>query len=503
LSKPFHVDEFYSWIYAERCSFQEILTLKDKGIGHPPFFHLIQKTVQWILPEYRPYQVRLANYFIGLGFLILLIGFLEKKNSVPIFYYGIASSACILNVFVFSRMWGLVCLFSMLLIWAGENFLKDGNKCYLAMFLSMCILGFLADYNFILLIPYMVIVCISKSHTIKYLGGNALVGLLLIFLSGILIVSALRMNNSLIGFYILNSIPKLFFEAGFMIFNFWYVETYLMAVLVLCLIYYLNSKEKQEEGSNWRNWSLKAGVAISILIISEMLIRYAHVRTRYLALVIIGVVCYLLFDLIRKMKKVAGEDEERYINSIIFGILILLAANPFMWTDLIMAKFIIILLPLCLILIYRSLQRKYMKWLCVLFITSGILYSSSNALSDWTSAPAIRNKENVVYHSMLTYADQYLRIDKMLGTDSYIIDMNDFDKYCRICRSGKSNIEYDNYNKLNIVGSDFYEAEGAVARDFCLRNKSDIGLTKLDKIQKNYFTAIPHINMMVYEFVRK
>ena len=28
-NKPFHVDEFYSWVYAERCTFKEIILLTD------------------------------------------------------------------------------------------------------------------------------------------------------------------------------------------------------------------------------------------------------------------------------------------------------------------------------------------------------------------------------------------------------------------------------------------------------------------------------------------
>jgi len=29
-NKPFYADEFYSWVYAERCTFKEIILLKER-----------------------------------------------------------------------------------------------------------------------------------------------------------------------------------------------------------------------------------------------------------------------------------------------------------------------------------------------------------------------------------------------------------------------------------------------------------------------------------------
>ena len=165
--KPFNVDEFFSWVYAERCSFWEIITLRDTGIGHPPLFHLLQKTVQVCFSVYHPLQVRLVNYVVGSVFIILLSRILKREQAVPGFFLAVASSACVLNVFVFSRMWGLVCLASLLLVWSGEKYVKARTRKNAIVFGIVAIFGFVSDYGFVLLIPYMIIVIFSNSQYLE------------------------------------------------------------------------------------------------------------------------------------------------------------------------------------------------------------------------------------------------------------------------------------------------------------------------------------------------
>ena len=83
-NKPYHVDEFYSWVYAERCTFKDIFLLKEFGIGHPPLFHLVQKSVQSLFPTYHPAQVRLANYLFGSVFVMLLVSMLSHYRNIPV-----------------------------------------------------------------------------------------------------------------------------------------------------------------------------------------------------------------------------------------------------------------------------------------------------------------------------------------------------------------------------------------------------------------------------------
>ena len=74
------MDEFYSWVYAQKCTYAEILTLKDTGIGHPPLYHLIQKFVSDLLPGYHFVHVRIANFIFGILFLWVIFQIIGKKR---------------------------------------------------------------------------------------------------------------------------------------------------------------------------------------------------------------------------------------------------------------------------------------------------------------------------------------------------------------------------------------------------------------------------------------
>jgi len=502
LSKPFHVDELFSWVYAERCSIQEILTLKDSGIGHPPFYHLIQKTIQIIFTEYHPYHIRIANYFIGLGFLIILIRFLQKYRSVPIFYCGLASSACILNIFVFSRMWGLVCLFSILFISIGESYLeKNSNK--LPLFLIIGILGITADYNFILLIPYMATVYLAKKRI--SISKNQLAGLVIIFMIAMFAISAIKYNLNYAVYYSISSIPRMAFQTGNMIFKFLYVEPFLIAILCVCLIYLFNWIRDRNDKERCSGQLTIAVLLTTILIIVHILIRYNDVEVRYLSLIIIGSCVFLAYRIF--MMDSEGDtlenENRRFAISIIFGILLLLSINPVMWTDVREGRFVAILLPLIIVIIYRSHRIYIINILSVIFLLSGILYSHSYAVGTFQPAPGNMGKNNFIYQNIITYSDQYLRYDKQKGREGYLIEMAPFDYSCRVCRLGKSNIEYENYQSVIIVGLDNFIAEGTLKRDFMLKDKKNIEMAEIDRIQNQYFTPILYQKMAIYEYSRK
>ena len=181
--KPFHVDEFFSWVYAERCTFSEIIQLKEFGIGHPPLYHLIQKIVQTFMPSYHFLYVRLANYLFGSLFIILFVKIFLRYKNIPLFCYGVAFSATTLDLFIFSRMWGLVCLFSLLLLWVGEIYYHKPNRKALIFLLTFAVFGFLSDYNFILLFSYVAIVLFSRKPYFKRLLIFFLVFLVLSWLT--------------------------------------------------------------------------------------------------------------------------------------------------------------------------------------------------------------------------------------------------------------------------------------------------------------------------------
>ena len=171
--KPVHVDEFYSWVYAERCSFAGILSLADHGIGHPPLYHVLQKMAAILLPHSFPISLRIVNYIAGSIFIILFVRLLLLQRHLPVFCYGAACSAIILNAFLFSRMYGLVLLFSLLFYWFGEKYYERANLKNAALLLSVFTLGMYADYNFFtcsiisfetisFVVFFLIIICFSK-----------------------------------------------------------------------------------------------------------------------------------------------------------------------------------------------------------------------------------------------------------------------------------------------------------------------------------------------------
>jgi len=118
-------------------------------------------------------------------------------------------------------------------------------------------------------------------------------------------------------------------------------------------------------------------------------------------------------------------------------------------------------------------------------------------------APGNMGKNNFIYQNIITYSDQYLRYDKQKGREGYLIEMAPFDYSCRVCRLGKSNIEYENYQSVIIVGLDNFIAEGTLKRDFMLKDKKNIEMAEIDRIQNQYFTPILYQKMAIYEYSRK
>jgi len=124
-----------------------------------------------------------------------------------------------------------------------------------------------------------------------------------------------------------------------------------------------------------------------------------------------------------------------------------------------------------------------------------------------TPSPALKNQENVVYQNIFTYSDQYLKYDKRNGKDSYMLDLSDFQKHCRICAVGNSDIQFDKYISITISGRNDFKAKGSLAKDFEAKGTRDIGVTWLDGLQGRYFTYIPSSNQLnktiLYHYTRK
>ena len=252
-SKSFHVDEFLSWVYAERCTFTEILSLKDFGIGHPPLYHLLQKIVIEILPGYQTFYVRLVNFCVGLIFVGISANMIVRHGGPSTFAIAIGGCGGVLNAFVFARMYGLLCLWSILLIIFGERYARTGGFRQLLILFALCIFGFLSDYNFILLMPYLLLVLLSRQSIISPL--KLMYSCFFIIITAAMILklaidwgdSNRLMYNWIINFPL--SIPVLIYEITYTTLPFSFVEPFLISITLLMVavaIDAINTKKRFE-----------------------------------------------------------------------------------------------------------------------------------------------------------------------------------------------------------------------------------------------------------------
>jgi len=474
--KPFHVDEFYSWVYSERCSLYDITTLRKQfGIGHPPLYHLIQKLVQNVFPSYHHIQIRLANYFFGFLFIILFAKFTLKQKNIPYFIYGIAGSATILEIFVFSRMWGLVCLASMLLLWAGEEYCKDKNKKYLFFFLGSCILGFLSDYSFIILSLYFIIVLFWQTTFSKNVIRFSFIFMFIAF--AISPYWSDDINNLNIFYVLSGQIRKLVLLVAKTInvlFNFWFVELLLTALLLFgaTLMLELYRRIRQQKPNSTFSFT------------------YLSAATSFL-------------------KEKAGHlldvrhDYSRVFLTVIAAWLITLAVNPVFWAETIRKRFLTILLPFILYIIVRHFDKKSLYVLASLLFCSGLIYISSNRVAGIYPPPSFDDEAPIIYQNEWAYTTQHLRSTEKPSEPPFITDFSSIRKNCRICRMGTKDIPFDQFDTLWTVWSHRSDPDHFIPAEFKKVEGGMPNFTWLDRMQFKYLTPLPKDRYLVYKYVRQ
>ena len=500
--KPFNVDEFFSWVYTEQTGFMDIITLKDTGIGHPPLYHLLQKVVQVASPSYHFLQVRLVNFFAGLAFLAIFIGVLGKYKKIPWFYYGMASSASLLNIFVFSRMWGLVCLAGVIALWFGERYIREGNVANMAGLLLTCCGGLMSDYNFVLLFPYVFIVIMSRWRIRSCAQSVILILATLLVLS--LCFIGIRKSDFLHSIYYLpGSIMKISFETTNMIFNFWFLEPFLFCFSVLCVVYYFNRKQNPENSGNLGKIDLMSTLILAIFgcVVLEAAARYTDLRVRHVApLVVLVVVAAIL-----KVKKSFAFSKASQIamasQGVVGALLLLLIFNLFAWRDLRDARFVAILFPFIVLIGYAKSSRVALKVVSLVFLVSGILFVSSNGLGDYFPPPTIEKRTAVIYEDVFSYANQYMRKARGVSDEPKFLSMYPFKKYCRRCWMGTEFSEAGKDTTINIVGwYNFANFSRYAVSNCTLKAKRDMSLTWSDRFQFSHFIPIYPRRFSLFEY---
>lgn len=506
LHKDFHVDEFYSWVYTERCTFEEIITLKDFGIGHLPLFHLIQKLIQTVFPNYLPFQVRFANYIFGLFFLITIIPLLLRRRYQPIFCFSISISGGVLNAFVFGRMWGLLCLLSTITLWRGEEYLINRTKKNLIFFLLIIPLGFFTDLNFILLIPYVFFVLIVKKFDLKKTFEITVLLLTFFWLFSILVNSFHAQNPLTFFFYKFGSnLAQISYEIYLMLFN-WEVQEFIILSIIIIflstLFYFKKHSIRLNNQGGEDSIFIVLFLVFLLFILLQSFINLGLIRIRLILFVSFITVIYL-YRYFKKSKRMQIISMDRIIPySIITSILLLLSISPHFWRDLISSRFLIVLMPFILLLTIRILPTRILKTISILFLISGFQYSISNAVDDYFPPSVVNKGSLLIFQDEFAYSTQYLRSQNKNSINPYFLDNSSFLKFCRVCSMGTTIIPFQNFNEFYLIARNDSKVQSRIPSNFILSNKRLMNLNFLDRF---FFRFLSPVHPFYYElyFYRK
>ena len=494
--KPFHVDEFFSYVYADRCTFGEIIRLKEFGIGHPPLFHLLQKVMIEAIPNYYYLQVRFLNFFAGIILIWIFAKILSKHAAPKLFIIAISSSAAIMKVFVFSRMWGLVCLFSAISLLAGEKYISTNNVKFLAILATACTFGYFSDYSFVLLMPYIFLVLTYRFFPLFQIKILYAILLPFLFLSMGLRAfidfdKGFKYAAYSWAYHYPMSIPKLSWELTQAVIPFVFIEPFLITALFIALITYGNKYANGNNSSpaNAKD-SIRVVIFIMIFVLVEGLNLLLSVQVRYI-LLLIASISFLFIVLIRNSFQNKSFSQKRISHAILAGLIILLTVSPFFWRDLRNSRYLAVLLPIIFLWIVFHFDRKPVLRFSFVMIASSILYLSSKVLSDYLPPSGLPYGPTYVYENHAAYADYYFHQYPNLDKQPLIIDMSFLDKYCSICKMGTEVSDRDYFDSIYLVARDNYDINSFLKlHNLKIMNVKDIGLSTTDRFQLKYFTLL-------------
>jgi hypothetical protein len=192
----------------------------------------------------------------------------------------------------------------------------------------------------------------------------------------------------------------------------------------------------------------------------------------------------------------------RLLISIICAFAILISVNSLFWRDLIDARFLIVLLPFILLILYRYLAPRPLRIISMILMFTGILYITSNAVSDFVPPPAIKHKIPVIFQYVNAYSTQYLTVDKIINREPFIIDFSHYYKNCKTCVMGTDKISYEHYDSLWVVGSYDWDPLSILPKEFTLAKSCANNYTWSDRVQFEYLTPITPWHFCLSEYKR-
>jgi hypothetical protein len=357
-----------------------------------------------------------------------------------------------------------------------------------------------SNYGFVLLIPYMIIVIFSNSQyseRIKRLGFWVIIAACLLSASTL----GFKEGWSYPVYFLFASISKLPFETANLLFNFWFIEIFLLSLAVLafayCLCWY---KSYRQDRIRWSNREDLLVVSM-LLVIMEVLCRYLFLKVRYTGPVAIALIILIYYRTQRLRIFFFNDTKNRLSLAFISGVLLLLTLSPFSWRDLREVHFLIVLLPFLLVLIYTTFSRTVLLTFSVLLSVSGLLYVTSNGITDYFPPKSLKGYYPTAYENVFAYSDRYLRSDKGLGEGPYFTDMDPFDGYCRVCKMGTNKIPYDELESLTVVAWSVWKPT-TIPSGFVCSRQGAYGLSWTDRFQFKYFRPIYPRHFSTYQCER-
>jgi hypothetical protein len=302
------------------------------------------------------------------------------------------------------------------------------------------------------------------------------------------------MSYDLLIWNIFFDLTKICYELGTVLFNFSFEETFLASLFLFlfAMIYGLKSnnegRQKNQDNKDSVHWVV---VVFILLIVLNGLISHEILRVRYAAFIMLLLLIIAFFK--NRSMHILNLDivKNRMIVSIIGAILILLWVSPLFWRDLKNQRFVLILFPFLLFFVYQVFSQKVVRTISVILAISGLIYISSTRVSNGYPPPSYGKDIPVIFQNEFAYSNQYFKQRKDVPNDPYLIDKTKFEKFCKICKMGKKNIDFAKYNEIWIVGSYDFDPAPFLPSDHKLVSKIE-HLTWLDRLQFQFMTPLHH-----------
>ncbi len=491
LGKPYHVDEFYSWVYCRNSTIREIFLLKDSGIGHPPLYHLMQKGVQYLFPESPSFLPRVVNYVAGTGFIFLLANHLLRYKAPLFFIYAVCASAGILEIFIFSRMYGLTVLIALSTFLTGEQYVRSRKHIYLTGMFILFALGFFADYSFVLLMPFLlIIVLIGRKDYRKYvwmlLAGQCVCCFLIYCMTAFC-----EGNGAAYGVYWLaKSVIEINYHVLLRLFTFFFEETLLIGVFFIAGVHFAGRAWNLRGGPPLQGAFQTADAVVGTFVV--FLLIYAVGNHHLERLVFLIPLTGLLFYSLAKNRKLFfntgfSTTDSRLCVSVMSGVLLLLTVNPLFWRNLIDKRFCALFLPFLIILMARNLPPVTLRATAVVLMGSTALYLFSNGLSNYFPPSSVDQKGVFIFQDEFAYANRYFR--SQTKEQPYLLDFSKFDIFCRVCKMGTDDIPFHEYNVLQFICRSDFNPDYFVPDGYKLAEQREL-LTALDTLQFSYLRPV-------------